>query len=192
MAPVLFCPFCRESFEGEKLCPEHELSLVPWNDLPKPPRPDDEQLAWWSPAFGRGLLAAGAFGTLVAFATLPLATTSVGAVHFGGSLLKLALFGSPKLWLVPTGALTLLAMLGRRLTPVSLRRARVAALVAALVPPAGALWALEGAREAIAALSGARDLGGSELRIGLGVYALIACAVVSCIAALRLGGPPPR
>ena len=30
---VLFCPFCRESFEGETHCPEHELALVPFDRL---------------------------------------------------------------------------------------------------------------------------------------------------------------
>ena len=34
-APILFCPFCRESFEGEAVCPEHDLELVPIDRLPR-------------------------------------------------------------------------------------------------------------------------------------------------------------
>jgi hypothetical protein len=186
VAPVLFCPFCRESFEGETVCPEHELSLVPWSDLPRPARSDDEVLPWWSPAFGRGPLGVGAAGSLLAFMVWPLASTE-GALRMGGSMLKLALLGSPKLWLVVMGPLALLVLLYRRRTPLSLRRARLAALVMALVPAAAAAWAFAAAREATARLA-AREGSPIELRLDLGGYALIACTVLSCIGALKLGG----
>ena len=38
--PLLFCPFCRECFEGEAQCPEHELALVRFEDLPREEDPD--------------------------------------------------------------------------------------------------------------------------------------------------------
>ena len=31
--PPLFCPFCEECFEGEARCPEHDIPLVPFEDL---------------------------------------------------------------------------------------------------------------------------------------------------------------
>jgi len=186
VAPVLFCPFCRESFEGESVCPEHELVLVPWSDLPRPARRDDEVLPWWSPAFGRGLLAAGAAGSLLAFMLWPLASTE-GALRMGGSMLKLALLGSPKLWLVVMGPLAQLVLLYRRRTPLALRRARLAALVMALVPAAAATWAFAAAQAATAQLA-AREGAAIELRLDLGGYALIAFTLLSCIGASRLGG----
>jgi hypothetical protein len=187
---VLFCPFCRESFEGETACPEHELTLVPWNDLPRPARDDDEPLAFWSPALGRGLLGAGAAGTLLAFSALPLASTE-GALRMGGSMLKLALLGSPKLWLVVMGPLALLAILYRRRTPFELRRARLAALFAALVAPAAAYWAYDAARVATAQLA-VREGSAIHLRVDLGGYAIAVCAVLCAAGALRLGGKAPR
>jgi hypothetical protein len=190
VATVLFCPFCRESFEGEAVCPEHELSLVPWSDLPRPARNEDEVLPWWSPAFGRGLLAAGAAGSLLAFMVWPLASTE-GALRMGGSMLKLALLGAPKLWLVVMGPLAQLVLLYRRRSPLALRRARLAALVMALVPAAAAAWAFAAARDATVQLA-LREGSAIELHLDLGGYALIACTVLSCIGALRLGGKPQR
>lgn len=190
MASVLFCPFCRESFEGETVCPEHELSLVPWSELPRPARRDDEALAFWSPALGRGLLGAGAIGTLLAFMVAPLASTE-GAMRMGGSMLKLAMLGSPKLWLVVMGPLASLAILYRRRAPLELRRARLAALIATLVPPAAAYWAFDTARAATAQLA-VREGAAIHLGVDSGGYAIAACAVLGVIGALRLGGQPPK
>jgi hypothetical protein len=190
VASVLFCPFCRESFEGETVCPEHELRLVPWSELPRPARSDDEAVAWWSPALGRGLLGGGAIGTLLAFLVAPLASTE-GAVRMGGSMLKLAMLGSPKLWLVAMGPLASLAILYRRRAPLELRRARLAALIAALVPAAAACWAFDTARVATEQLA-AREGSAILLRLDVGGYVIAACAVLGVIGALRLGGKPPR
>jgi len=186
VAPVLFCPFCRESFEGETACPEHELSLVPWSALPKPARPDDEIVVWWSPVLGRAELAVGALGTWLAFMLWPLASTE-GALRMSGSMLKLASHGSPKLWLVLMAALTQLALLMRRRTPLAMRRARAAAFVVAFVPLVAAFWAYRAAQAATAQLA-AREGGEIVVHLDLGGYALIASAVLSCIGAARLGG----
>lgn len=163
---------------------------MPWSELPKPARRDDEPLPWWSPALGRGLVAAGALGMLLAFVALPLARTE-GALEMGGAMLKLALFGSPKLWLIPAGAAALLAMLMRRRTPLALRRARAAALIAALVPLAAGAWAVHGARLAVARIA-AREGAHAVVVLGAGAYVLTACALLSCAGALRLGGRPRR
>ena len=188
VSSVLFCPFCRESFEGQTVCPEHELSLVPWSALPKPARRENEILPWWSPVLGRGALAAGALGTLLAFMLWPLATTE-GALRMGGSMLKLASHGSPKLWLVMMGPLAQLALLMRRRTPLALRQARIAALIVVLVPLIAAWWAWRAAQAATAQLA-AREGAAITLHLGLGAYALIVCALISCVGALRLGGRP--
>jgi len=183
---VLFCPFCRESFEGEELCPEHELALVPWGALSKPATRDDEPLPRWSPARGRGELAVGALGTLLAFIFLPLASTE-GALRMGGSMLKLALSGSPKLWLIATGALAQGAILLRRETPLELRKARVAAWIVACVPLLAGGWAFRTAQLASAQLA-LREGAAIEVHLDAGSYALIACALLSCLGAARLGG----
>src|SRR5690606_34261628 len=65
---VLFCPFCRESFEGLRVCPEHDLPLVSFAELgPDPLDPenmpeiiDATELATVDPRFGRGYVAAAA------------------------------------------------------------------------------------------------------------------------------------
>ena len=75
MPEVLFCPFCGEAFEGETRCPEHELLLLPWTELPRKPRAADAHAAlpWYSPRAGRGGVFAGACIALLSFAALPLA-----------------------------------------------------------------------------------------------------------------------
>src|SRR5688572_14086790 len=74
---ILFCPFCRDSFEGERTCPEHDIALVPLERLPPAehgvadedddgegapaaPAGDDAPLALFEPGYGRGLVALGA------------------------------------------------------------------------------------------------------------------------------------
>jgi hypothetical protein len=189
---VLFCPFCRESFEGQAACPEHELALVEWTALASHAAPtnEDAALAWWSPAHGRGLLAAGALVTLLAFCTLSLASTS-GALRMGGSMLKLALFGAPKLWIIAVGAIAQLVILARRRTLRALRRARLALLVVALVPALAAAWAYS------AAVTVARELvvrEGAPISVApdLGALAIAVGCVLMIAGALRLGSRTRR
>src|ERR1700741_1529616 len=102
---VLFCPFCREAFEGDQRCPEHELDLVTWAELPRavPQLTDDYALPWPSLRLGRGWVAGGAAVALFAFVALPLAGVD-GALRMGGTMLMLAVASTPKLWLVPAAA----------------------------------------------------------------------------------------
>ena len=73
-SPVLFCPFCRESFEGEKTCPEHELTLVSFDRLgPDPEDPellpeviDQQPVAMLALGYGRGWVLFGAVLNLLA------------------------------------------------------------------------------------------------------------------------------
>ena len=69
---ILFCPFCRECYEGERVCPVHELDLVEFQDLPRQAHETDlpawdEPVLPWDIRFGRGALALGALLLLVAF-----------------------------------------------------------------------------------------------------------------------------
>ncbi len=187
MSGVLFCPFCREAFEAETVCPDHDLPLVDFRELPRtaPSITEDTLLSRWSPAGGRGLLAAGALGALLAFMTLPFAS-SEGAVQMGGSMLKLALLGSHKLWLIAAAASAQLALLARRRTLRSLRGARVAAFIIGIVPLVALLWSYRATEQATARFA-AREGMELVLRLASGGYALIACSTLMCIAALRLG-----
>lgn len=184
---VLFCPFCRESFEGEAVCPEHELPLVEWTALApsKPPPRDDLALPFWSLAHGRGLVLGGAIVTLIAFLTLPLAEAS-GALRMGGTMLKLALLGSPKLWIVCFGAIAQLAMLARRRTLGALRSARIAVVFVGLVPGLAALWAYRAALVAAHELA-AREGAPIHVHPALGAFALAFGALLMIAGALRLG-----
>src|SRR4051812_41261443 len=73
-APILFCPFCRECFEGESRCPEHDLGLVPFDQLARTaedlaadiPR-EDEDVSVFDGRFGRGIVALGTALFFVSF-----------------------------------------------------------------------------------------------------------------------------
>jgi hypothetical protein len=190
MSEVLFCPFCGEAFEGEALCPEHELELLPWNRLPRKPRAADADaaLAWYSPRSGRGSVFAGAAIALLAFAALPLARVD-GALKLGGSMLALALHGTPQLWLVPAAAAAEVLILRRRTTPLAMRGARVAVALVGFVPAIAGYWTWLRARSAVAALAEQRGLD-LPLVPAAGAYALALASVLLIAGAVRLGATP--
>jgi hypothetical protein len=185
---VLFCPFCGDGFEGQTLCPDHELPLVPWQQLPRAKRsdPPTANLGWRSPRLGRGWLAGNSTLLLIAFMALPLGRVSGGA-NMGGSMLQLALLGAHKLWLVPAAALTLLALLYRRRSPRAMRAARIAALFTVIVPPLTIVWAWSSTLAAVALLA---ERTGQALHPSLasGGYTVLLATVPGLIGALRLGG----
>jgi hypothetical protein len=185
---VLFCPFCGDGFEGVSHCPDHELALVPWQDLPRAKRSDPlhVDLAWYSPRLGRGWLAGSALLTLVAFASLPLGHTE-GSANMGGTILQLALHGAHRLWLVPAASITLLLVLFRRRSPQSMRAARIAALFTVLIAPASVLWTWPSVREAVAAY--AQRTGQSLAPVlASGAYLIVLATLPGLFGALRLGG----
>lgn len=187
MDHVLFCPFCGEAFEGETRCPAHELELVPWRELPGPVRepPPDEPLPWFSPRLGRGFVASGAGLALLAFAVLPLARVE-GDLQMGGSMLALALGGTPRLWLVPAAAWAQLAILYRRRTPSAMRGARLAVALVALVPVLAGVWTWVGAHAAVELLAeGTRQQ--LHLRPASGAYVLALAVAAMLVGAFRLG-----
>ena len=185
---VLFCPFCGDAFEGQALCPDHELPLVPWQQLPRAKRSDPPEVAlpWFSPRLGRAWLAASSALSLLAFVALPLGRVSGGA-SMGGTLLQLALQGAHKLWLVPAASLTLLALLHRRRSPRAMQAVRLAAVFTVMVAPVATLWAWSGIAEAVTLL-GARE--GQHLVpvLASGGYAIWLAVVPGAIGALTLGG----
>lgn len=188
MDQVLFCPFCGEAFEGETTCPEHELTLVPWQALPRAAGegpPADEPLPWSSPRSGRGLVAFGAGLALLAFLVLPLARVE-GDLKMGGTMLQLALGGTPRLWLVPAAAWAQLAILYRRRTPSAMRGARLAVALVALVPVLACVWTWVGAHEAVALLARGTQQQ-LYLRVDSGAYAMAFAVIAMLAGALRLG-----
>jgi hypothetical protein len=187
MDSVLFCPFCGEAFEGMTHCPEHELLLVPWAALPRSEAPgaDRKALPWYSLARGRGLVASSAALVLLAFVALPLAHVE-GALHMGGSMLRLALHNTPRLWLVPIAALAELMILYRRRSPASMRGARLALLCVGCVPPSALMWTWLSAKRAVALLS-AREQLELHLHFGAGAYLVWLATVPLFVGGLRLG-----
>jgi hypothetical protein len=187
---VLFCPFCREAFEGDQRCPEHELDLVTWAELPRasvPQLTDDYALPWPSGQLGRGWVAGGAALVLLAFIGLPLAGVE-GPLRMGGSMLMLAVASTPKLWLVPAAAWAELAILYRRRTPASMRGARVAVALVAFVPLLAAAMTWFDVSAAIELVEQRRHVE-LQLRPAAGAYVLAAAALTMLWGAIRLGTP---
>lgn len=187
MDQVLFCPFCGEAPEGVTHCPEHELALVSWQQLPsrRDALPETAALPWHFPCLGRAWLALGALLTLVAFATLSLARVD-GAAKMGGSMLQLALTTTPKLWLVPMAALAQLLILHRRRSALALRSARLAAGFLACIPALAVYWTWHGAQEAIALLV-QRMHQPMHMQMGAGLICITLGGALMLIGALRLG-----
>jgi hypothetical protein len=146
---VLFCPFCRESFEGLRACPDHDLPLVSFDRLPPDPLnepqlgpiEDDSQLDTFEPRFGRVYVALGALATSL---SLPL-----DFVRFrGGSLSTLSVAQHlPALWTPLLVTFTLLYTLRRRRSLRAMRSLRVLIPALALVAPMTLLWELSRFRQ---------------------------------------------
>jgi hypothetical protein len=186
---VLFCPFCGDGFEGLTQCPDHELALVPWQELPKAKRSDPPELdlAWHSPRLGRAWLALSSLFMLGGFASLPLGRVTGASGSMGGSMLQLALHGAHKLWLVPAASAVLLALLYRRRSPRAMRAARVAAAFTAMVPSFALVWAWSSTLEAVALLA---ERSGEVLvpELASGAYTILLATIPGLIGALRFGG----
>jgi len=143
---VLFCPFCRESFEELARCPEHDLALVAFDQLgpdplepaPDPDLVDDTPLESLELGFGRGLV--GAAALLNASALGFEFVRGVGKSD-GLTIRELAIT-APSLWTLPIVSFTLLYLLRRRRTPRALRSLRVLVPLLSLVSPLTCGWVL--------------------------------------------------
>lgn len=143
--PIGFCPFCRECFEGETHCPEHELALVPWDQLgPDPEDPesdprvvDESPLAVLSPGRGRGWLMAGALLT-----GMSLFMEMLPGVNGGRGLRTYELAVSlPSMWTPLAVAFLVIYVLRTRRTPRAMRSLRLALPFLAMVSPLTLGWA---------------------------------------------------
>lgn len=183
---MLFCPFCREAFEATTRCPDHELELVAWHQLPRevPTISDDALLAPYSMAVGRGWVFVGVALTLIAF-VLPMLTLS-GATELHANMLRFASLRAGKLWMVPLSGLAQLTMMFRRRTPSSLRSVRVAVAAVALMPSLALAVTLLGVKTAADALS-ERTGELTSMTIEWGSYLVFAAAIPMLVGALRLG-----
>jgi hypothetical protein len=156
---VLFCPFCRESFEGEQVCPEHEIQLVPFDRLPQsdldahddesePDRlSDDAVLSTFDPRVGRAWVGAGAlFNALSLLLVFAYRSDDGKGVHTYELATR-----SPSLWTLALVSFTLLFVLKRRRTPRALRGLRVLVPALACVSPITVAWVMYRLREGLVA-----------------------------------------
>lgn len=180
---VLFCPFCRESFEGIGACPEHELTLVPLTELPARPEeqhePDDDELPDAQRArelslldlrFGRGWVALGALSTAAALG-LGLLRLEDGSVLRTYELARTR----PSLWTLSLVSFTALYVLARRRSAPALYGLRLLVPLLALLSPLALLWVL-------ARFPGSFTLGPASYAVALGTLCLL-------LGGARLGRP---
>lgn len=161
---VGFCPFCRESFEGVERCPDHDLPLVAWSELPR------EEVGTEPPAtaFNQGryaVLAAAGLALLGFF----LPVVAVDGVSSTGALL--AMESAANAWIVPACAFAAVATIARRRTAASLRGARFVIAFFGVVVLASMAWTTRAVVRG-AALRGALV----EPRVGAYLLALAALA----------------
>ncbi|KPK13738.1 MAG: hypothetical protein AMJ62_14465 [Myxococcales bacterium SG8_38] len=123
-ATLLFCPFCGEAFEGRRECPEHELALLPIDDLPRRAEGAlDEVRVFADPRLGRGPLMLGAVLVLIGFVAPFARSRGIEA-----SALEAAVDGAVNLWLTPGAAIVLLWIPWKRRTRSAMHAARAAVL----------------------------------------------------------------
>lgn len=190
---VLFCPFCREAFEGEKVCPDHELALVPFESLPESraadaPR-DDAVVAPYDPRFGRWMLFVAVVVMLVGF-MLPFATTAMEDEALTLTGIEMAA-RRPILWAVPFVAASMIVILALRRTPREMRGARVAIPMLALLGLGAVGFGVHVVR-GFAADRLARY--GVEMEVALepGVYVMALGLFLAVVGGVRLGVLPRR
>lgn len=189
---VLFCPFCRESFEGRNTCPEHDLALVGFEKLgPDPLEPenmpelmDETPLATVEPSFGRGYVAAGAF-----LNALALGCTFVkGSAAWPGVTTHALARTLPSLWTLGLVSFTLLFILQRRRTPRALRSVRVLVPILACISPITAAWAFHRLQDGVLVwATGERAL---DPVPGLAIYLIALASCLIFYGGFRLGVLP--
>lgn len=176
-ASSLFCPFCEEEFIGRLECPEHELLLVPLDQLPKRAgRSQDGVHFFADPRLGRGSVMLGALLVLVGF-LVPFAR-SAGVT---ASALEIAVDGATNLWFAPGSAMAVLWIVWRRRTRPTMRAARMAVFGLALGGGLPLLYTTHRVRLMSAAA-------GASVDWRWGLWLMAAGLVVCAIGAPWLGG----
>ncbi len=189
---VLFCPFCRESFEGKTTCPEHELPLVGFEKLgPDPFDPenlpevvDETPLGLVEPSFGRGYVAAGAF--LNAFALVCEFLRAPGE-NMGIPTFALLAY-VPSLWTPVLVSFTLLFTMYRRRTPRAMRSVRVLVPLLAFVSPISCWWAFRRIEQAVLMWPSGRQV--IQAEPGIAVYVVALASLLIFGGGLRFGVLP--
>jgi len=175
-APVSFCPFCHEGFEGRLECPEHELTLIPIDQLPRHADRRLERVAFFvDPRLGRGAPLLGAGLVLLGF-IVPFVRSS----ELEASALEVAVDGAGNLWFTPGAAIVLLWILWQRRSRDTMRTARVAVLGLAL----GGLLPLIYTCRRIGLMADAHAVTVDWLG---GLWIMIAGLLVSALGSLRFG-----
>jgi len=186
---VLFCPFCREAFERTTRCPDHEMPLVAWHQLPREAVivSDDARLGPYALIAGRGWVFLGAGLTLFSF-VLPMLTMS-GETELHANMFRFASLRAGKLWMVPLASIAQAAILFRRRTMRGLRAVRIAVACVALMPSAALALTLQGVTAAAAATT---QRTGEEITVTIewGSYLVFVAAFVMLYGAIRLGVAP--
>jgi hypothetical protein len=125
---VLFCPYCEEGFENRLDCPEHELALVPIDDLPKRGKAALDRVRFFAdPRLGRGPVQLGALLVLIGFVAPFVRSRGLAA-----SGLEIAIDGATNLWLTPGAAIVVLWIPWQRRTRRTMHAARGAVFGLAL------------------------------------------------------------
>jgi hypothetical protein len=181
---VLFCPFCREGFEGMASCPDHALRLVPRDQIAptltgddepgddepndRTVHPDERAIALLDPRHGRSLVA---LGGGLAGAALLLELAPLGGRPLPTYQIATVL---PSLWTLLLVCFCVFYVLARRRTPRALRSLRV------LVPLLGGVVMLT--------LAMAVKRLGTLVMSGTAAYVMVASALLLVWGGARLGG----
>lgn len=186
---LLFCPFCRECYEGETECPVHELELVEFQDLPRQQHEHDlpgweEPVDPWDVRFGRGWLALGALALVVGF-FLPLATGTFEDTTTTWTGYQLAIGRAGNLWTVPFVAAMFVYFLLRRRTPIQMMGSRLVALVLSVAPLLSLGYSIMKMRQGVARAHGALGLDYEP-----GVVVIAAGCLLLLVGSLRFGVLP--
>jgi hypothetical protein len=183
---LLFCPFCRECYEGETHCPEHELELVEFAALPRQAHERavdwDEPVAAWDLRFGRLEIVLGVVAALVGFFVLPMAVGRFDDEPVSWTALQIATSRAPNLWTVPFVAALFAVFLYRRRTPLQMRGSRLAGIVLSLMPGASLAYSLWNVQRGVA-----RSHGAIALDWGAGVWVMAAASVFLLVGSVRFG-----
>lgn len=185
-ARLLFCPFCRECYEGERTCPVHELELVDFQDLPKQGHERDlpgwdEDVDPWDIRFGRGFLALGAVGLLAGF-FLPFATAMFEDTATTWTGYTLATGRAGNLWTVPFVAAMFVYFLLRRRTPIKMLGTRLVAIVLSIMPAGSLAYTVHRVQQGVSGQHGAVTISWDT-----GAYVIAASCVLLLIGSVRFG-----
>lgn len=192
---LLFCPFCRDCFEGTARCPDHDLLLVPWDELPRGPDEPDvldtDALAPVDPRFGRAELYAGALLLLAGFVAPLFTVTSADVMSEPRTFSALAAAAdqAPNLWTLPFVGVVMLSLALRRRTPRAMRGTRLAALVLTLAVPASLAYTLHQVRAGAAQMTAERGYAFAA-HLEWGVALPLLATLVLAIGSLRFGVVP--